>query len=145
MREQLQPTPELTKIETDYDSVIDIRSGWKTLEIKVVSPKIKTIRSGDMLEFVSGRGGTKVKVKVKEIRCYSKIEEVLAKEDVGKILPSVPSQRVARDLKDLFRSHAASSNGLAIIEFEKLEQIEGTTLFEYGEKYKAGDMKTSEK
>jgi ASC-1-like (ASCH) protein len=62
-----------------------IKSGLKTLEVRLEDDKISKIKPGDIIKFMSS--ATEIRVRIKDVRRYQSLEELVANEDANKILP----------------------------------------------------------
>ena len=77
-----------------------IKQGKKTLEVRVGYGNIKTIKPGERIRLAS-RTQTQV-IRVREVRRYSKFDEMMESEEAGRIAPGLPKQEVLRLLKDIY-------------------------------------------
>jgi ASC-1-like (ASCH) protein/ribosomal protein S18 acetylase RimI-like enzyme len=90
-----------------------IRSGRKTLEVRVGYQSIKSIRPEDRIRLAS-RDQTEVIV-VKDIRNYASFDEMATKEDLGKIAPGSSPSSTLHLLKQLYPDHKESL-GVVVLE-----------------------------
>jgi len=94
-----------------------IRSGEKTLELRIGFPNFAKINIGDNLAFCSGEGET-INAEVTGIRRYSSLREVMENEDVSKIAPQIPKDRLQIEARKVFSKANVASHGLIIFEFK---------------------------
>jgi len=77
-----------------------IRSGKKTLEVRVGYSSIRTIRAGDSIRLMS-RDQSEI-IEVRDVREYSSFREMLAQEDATKIAPELAPGEVLSLLKRIY-------------------------------------------
>ena len=68
-----------------------IKSGEKTLEIRVAYDRIKAINIGEVVEFCSE--ASTEKVRIIDITNYTSFDDLLSKEDPQKIIPGLSKYR----------------------------------------------------
>lgn len=80
-----------------------IKSGEKTLEIRVAYDRIKAINIGEVVEFYSE--ASTEKVRIIDITNYASFDDLLSKEDPQKIIPGLSSIEVASILREIYPPH----------------------------------------
>lgn len=101
------------RIHNEYLQLI--KSGVKTLEIRVGYDHIKKVRPGDTLRLFSGADPTPFKVNVAAVRTYRDFADLLANEDVGRALPGLSTIEA---LKQLRRIYPKRKEELGVLVFE---------------------------
>ena len=96
-----------------------IKYGRKTVEVRIAYPDLDGISAGDHIRFRSRRD--EVIVRVKAIRRYKSISEVIQNENTAKIAPQVPLAHLRQLARQLFSESHIKIHGLIVIEFEKIE------------------------
>src|SRR5687767_2929506 len=79
-----------------------IESGQKTLELRVGFNSFARIKPGQIVEFSALGIKNLIKVRVKEIRKYKTLEEVMADEDIEKIAPGMSREKIDRISEKIF-------------------------------------------
>jgi len=96
-----------------------VRSGLKTLELRVAFPSFSRISFGDIVVFSSGRG-EKISVKITSVRRYQTLEEILTSEDLTKLAPGMTVETARAAGRSLFKESDIKKHGLLILGFEKV-------------------------
>lgn len=105
-----------------------IKSGEKTLEIRVAYDRIKEINIGEVVEFCS-ESGTEM-VRIIGIRNYTSFDELLSKEDPYKIIPGLSSREVESTLREIYPPHKESLGVVAFnIKLLNERQSQGRMLY----------------
>src|SRR3989338_9758029 len=81
-----QNQPRIIYVKSELFS--EIESGQKTLELRIAFGSFSNIKAGDTLEFRKGNNQS-IRVKVRDVRPYSNLSDVLGKEEVNKIAPGL--------------------------------------------------------
>ncbi len=97
-----------------------VKSGLKTLEIRVAFQSFLNISEGDYVLFKSGRGEP-VKVKITGVRQYNDLNEVLQTEDISKLAPNMADEQIQKIGQALFSESDIKKYGLLMFEFQKIE------------------------
>lgn len=97
-----------------------IRSGEKSLELRVAFPSFSRIAVGDTLVFSSGED-EELPVEVTGVRSYGSVEEVMQSEDLSKLAPGMQRNQMTRAANKIFRKEQVDQHGLLILEFKKKE------------------------
>jgi ASC-1-like (ASCH) protein/ribosomal protein S18 acetylase RimI-like enzyme len=92
-----------------------IRSGKKTLEVRVGYSSIRTVQPGEHIRLMS-RDQSEV-IKIKDVRVYETFDDMLAKEDATKIVPDLPSEDVLPLLKQIYPADRENL-GVYVLEIE---------------------------
>lgn len=92
-----------------------IKSGVKTLEIRVGYDHIKEVRPGDTLRLFSGIERTPFEVNVAAVRKYRNFADLLDNEDVGQALPGLTADEA---LDQLRRIYPKRKEDLGVLVFE---------------------------
>jgi ASC-1-like (ASCH) protein len=79
-----------------------IKSGQKKLEIRVAYDHIKKIRSGDLIRLVSNSNSDEVLRRVREVRRYAGLEQMLQHEDIEQVLPGLKPQEALQRLREIY-------------------------------------------
>ena len=95
-----------------------IKSGIKTLELRVAFPHFRNVSNGDQIIFRSSND--EVKVKVTDIRNYKSLADVMKSEDISKLAPGVPQGQIRHLAKRIFQEKDIEQYGLLLFEFEKI-------------------------
>lgn len=92
-----------------------IKSGKKTIEIRVGYSQIKKIQAGDIVNF----GEDKTNFLVKDVRQYKTFKEALNNEDIAKALPGFSYESALKTYYRLYPKHKEAM-GVYAIELKKL-------------------------
>jgi ASC-1-like (ASCH) protein/GNAT superfamily N-acetyltransferase len=92
-----------------------IKTGVKTLEIRVGYKHIKKVRPGDTLRLFSGTDRTPFEVNVAAVRTYRDFADLLANEDVAQALPGLTATEA---LDQLRRIYPKDKEDLGVLVFE---------------------------
>lgn len=98
-----------------------VRSGTKTLELRVAFPSFLSFAVGDIVTIKSGRNEG-IKVKITDIRYYKGLDDVLQAEDISKLAPGISFERLQRMRETLFREVEVKKLGLVVFVFEKVTE-----------------------
>lgn len=92
-----------------------IREGHKTIDVRVNAKSYADVETEDVIRYSS------TKVRVKKIRAYSGLSDLLAHEDYKKIVPEAKSTQEA--LQKLLEAipHNAPPHGVLAFEIERIE------------------------
>lgn len=90
------------KIRLKQKYLTMIRTGAKTLEVRVGYDHIRSIRAGDKLEFVSY--GDHLVTRVRAIRSYASFTSMLASEDYRRVVPDLSKDDVGALLREIYPS-----------------------------------------
>lgn len=93
-----------------------IKSGKKTLEVRVAYPGIRTIRADERIRFMS-MDDSQV-VRVRGVRFYKTFDEMLLSEDPAQIVPDVARTDVLRILREIY-PHEKEKLGVVVLDVEK--------------------------
>jgi len=93
-----------------------IKSGKKTLEVRVGYEHIKTIKPGDKIRFFSFK--ETVDVIIKDVRRYSKLVEMIKREDYQKIIPECSKNEVLEKLQEIYPPKFEKL-GIFVLEIQK--------------------------
>jgi ASC-1-like (ASCH) protein len=96
-----------------------IKSGRKTLELRVAFPNFQSICIGDQITFKSSND--EIKVRVTCIRNHKGLGDVMESEDVSKLAPGVPQNQIRHFINRIFKEPDIEKYGLLVFEFEKIE------------------------
>lgn len=88
------------RIHNRYLSMI--KSGQKKLEIRVAYDHIKKIRSGDLIRLVSNSNSDQVVRRVREVRRYAGLAQMLQHEDIEQVLPGLKPQEALERLREIY-------------------------------------------
>lgn len=77
-----------------------IKSGEKTLEIRVGYNNIKRIRPGDTVELISPTQN--LECHVEDVRTYPDFTEFVAHEDMGRALPGMNAEEAEAQLRKIY-------------------------------------------
>lgn len=98
-----------------------IRSGTKTLELRVAFPSFAKLKKDDTVAFSNSKDET-VLVKITRIHLYSSIKEVKENENVSKLAPGMTDNQLEQSAQRIFDPTEIDQYGLMLIEFEKVNQ-----------------------
>jgi ASC-1-like (ASCH) protein/GNAT superfamily N-acetyltransferase len=88
------------RIHNRYLSMI--KSGQKKLEIRVAYDHIKRIRAGDHIRLVSNSNSDQAVRRVREVRRYTGLAQMLQHEDIEQVLPGLKPQEALRRLREIY-------------------------------------------
>lgn len=94
-----------------------IRSGKKSLEVRVGYDSINRIRAGEQINLMTHTSS--VTVKVRAIRRYKTFEEMLSREPFDKIAPDVSSERELLSLLKKIYPSRKEALGVVVLELER--------------------------
>ncbi len=77
-----------------------IKSGKKTLEIRVAYDHIKRIKRDDQIRLISG--SDQVFCRVCDVRRYQSFDQMLKHEDAGRALPGLKPREVLQRLREIY-------------------------------------------
>jgi ASC-1-like (ASCH) protein len=90
-----------------------IKDGTKTLEVRVAYESIKTIQIGERIRLACYESSQVVKVL--DIRRYGSFEEMLAREEPARIVPTASRAEVLHLLREIYPSHKEAL-GVVVLE-----------------------------
>lgn len=93
-----------------------IREGRKNIDIRINSEPYADVKKGDIIRYRS------TKVRVKKIRAYPGLSDLLAHEDYGKVVPEAKSHQEALQRLIEVIPHMAPPHGILAFEVEKIVQ-----------------------
>ena len=99
----------------------EIRSGQKTLEVRVAYDSIKTIQPGEKINLMS-RADSQI-ISVNDVRRYPSFDEMLSVEDPQRIAPGRSLNDLRRLLKEIYPS-AKERLGVVVLDVEPITQGE---------------------
>ncbi|MDP9249049.1 MAG: ASCH domain-containing protein [bacterium] len=124
MSEKLSPRSADQTIErvafTNEQSYSQIMSGQKTADLRAAANTLTTLKPGYIVEFRTTGVKEKISVRVKEVRKYKTVEEVLAGEDMEKLFPGMSPEEINENTSGV-RGEDIKQHGGIVIEFEKVE------------------------
>jgi ASC-1-like (ASCH) protein/GNAT superfamily N-acetyltransferase len=88
------------RIHNRYLSMI--KSGQKKLEVRVAYDHIKKIRSGDCIRLVSNSNSDQAIRRVREVRRYAGLIQMLEHEDIEQVLPGLKPQEALQRLREIY-------------------------------------------
>jgi ASC-1-like (ASCH) protein/ribosomal protein S18 acetylase RimI-like enzyme len=88
------------RIHNRYLSMI--KTGQKRLEIRVAYDHIKKIRSGDLIRLVSNSDSDQAVRRVREVRRYAGLAQMLQHEDIEQVLPGLKPQEALQRLREIY-------------------------------------------
>ncbi len=93
----------------------DIREGRKTIDVRINAQPYADVNKGDIIQYRSA------KVKVKKIRAYPGLSDLLAHEDYRKVVPAAKTHQEAlqRLLEEII--HMEPPHGILAFEIESVE------------------------
>ena len=123
MKEKLSPRSADQTIErvafTSEQSYLQIMSGQKTTDLRVATNSLTTLKPGYIVEFRTMGVKEKILVRVKAIRKYKTVEEVLSHEDLKKLFPGAQPDEINKNTSGI-RAEDIKRHGGVVIDFEKL-------------------------
>lgn len=94
-----------------------IKSGQKTLECRIKYPSLTKIKVGETANFFWENQS--LKVRIKNIRYYKALKEMLSNEEVDRLVPGMSYQNALREYESIYPEwKVAKFNGLIVFEFE---------------------------
>jgi ASC-1-like (ASCH) protein len=90
-----------------------IRSGKKTLEVRVGYPNIRTIQPGERIRLASRTES--LIIRVKDVRVYTSLDEMLSAEKVQDIAPGQSDTQISKLLRDIYPPHL-EKKGVYVLE-----------------------------
>lgn len=92
-----------------------VREGLKTIDVRVNSQPYADVNKGDVIHYRS------IKVKVKKIRAYPGLNDLLAYEDYRKVVPEAKSHEEAlrKLIEDIL--HIEPPHGVLAFEIENIK------------------------
>jgi ASC-1-like (ASCH) protein/ribosomal protein S18 acetylase RimI-like enzyme len=92
-----------------------IKSGQKTLEVRVGYEHIKTIEPGELIKFCSRTGA--IVARVKDVRKYSTLSDMIKHEEANQIIPGLPESEVLKILREIYPP-AFEKLGVVVLEIQ---------------------------
>jgi ASC-1-like (ASCH) protein/GNAT superfamily N-acetyltransferase len=80
----------------------EIKSGHKKLEIRVAYEHIKKIKTGDLIRLVSTSTSDQVVRRVRDVRRYASLDQMLQHEDIEQVLPGHKSDDALQRLREIY-------------------------------------------
>lgn len=108
------PKPREIGIKREFLELI--RSGQKTLELRVGFPSFRKLEEGADITFISS-GAEPVDARITATRVYTSLDDVTRSEDISKLAPGMNQQQINSAAKRLFKQDQIDDYGLLIIEF----------------------------
>jgi len=96
-----------------------IKSGTKTLELRVAFPSFAKLTPGNRVNFSSG-SGEQIEVRILAIRNYKTIDDVKTSEDLSRLAPGMTERQLTSAAKRIFKESDIQKHGLLMIEFAKM-------------------------
>jgi ASC-1-like (ASCH) protein len=93
----------------------DIREGRKTIDIRINVQPYADVNKGDVIQYRSA------KVKVKKIRAYPGLSDLLAHEDYRKVVPAAKSHQETLQILLKEITHMEPPHGILAFEIESVE------------------------
>jgi ASC-1-like (ASCH) protein len=112
------PTTDSREIYVKQEFLEMIKSGRKTLELRVAFSNFKSICIGDKITFKSR--SDEVSVRVTAIRSYKRLGDVMKSEDISKLAPGVPQNQIRHLVNRIFKESEIEKYGLLVFKFEKI-------------------------
>jgi ASC-1-like (ASCH) protein len=123
MKEELSPRSADQSIErvafTTEEAYSQIMSGQKTADLRPGIQIFATLKPGYVVEFRTAGKKEKIMVRVKEIRKYKTVEEVLSREDLDKLFPGTEPGEMNKTASGI-RAEDIRRHGGVVIDFEKI-------------------------
>jgi len=88
------------RVQSRY--LAEIKSGQKKLEIRVAYDHIKKIRIGDLIRLVSTSTSDQVVRRVRNVRRYVSIDQMLKHEDIEQVLPGLKADEARQRLRQIY-------------------------------------------
>ena len=109
-------------IKQEYFKMIG--NGKKQLEIGVGNPNILSIRAGNQILLISGRD--RQVVTVKSVRRYDSFDQMLSREDTGRVIPGLSRSETLGVLQRIYPQEKESL-GVVAIEVCPIKSTEAIT------------------